>query len=93
MSEEDDVRLAQIQELLDALRVPDLSTEERARIEGELDSIGRVYEPFRAGLVYSELEACIDRLVHRQASIMPDFDAIRRRKDELDRRFFRPESP
>ena len=94
MSEADDARVKRIEQVLDALKAPNLPADERAALERELDSIGRVLDPsFRGGIiVYSEFEAFIDRLLHRQGSIMPDFVAIRERKAELDHRFFERDS-
>ncbi len=103
MSEADDARITRIGEILDTLKRENLPAEERAKLEEELDSIGRVVDPPFIGkviaysdwkaVVYSDWKAFVDRLINRQGSIPPDFEAIRRRKAELDRLFWERDSP
>jgi hypothetical protein len=94
MCDDDDARMKRVQELLDTLQLPDLSGELRAKLERELACIGRILDSSLVPvIVYSEVEGLVDYLLQRQGSVVPDFDAIRKRKAELDRRFFKGDSP
>ena len=76
----DETRIERFRELWDALKNPKMLPEERDQLRRQLDAIARALEPEP-----TELEAFIDRLLHRQGSIEPDFEVIRRRNAELDR--------
>ena len=88
MSDADDARLQRIGEILHALNLPNLTAEERARLEGELDALGMVNPLLATGefVVLSELAGLQEYLMNRQGSVVPDFDELHRRKAELDRK-------
>jgi hypothetical protein len=87
---DDEANVQRVEQLLDALKSPNLAEGERAELERELDSVGRVLDPSLEGapivIVYSEMEAFLDWLRHRQGTIMPDFRALYQKKAEFDRR-------
>jgi len=83
MSEENDARTKRVQELLDALNAPNLPAEKRARLERELDIIGRVLDPSSSD-------------VPNEVPLMkPLFDiaAVHTRRAELDRKLFGRDDP
>lgn len=90
----DDTRVQRIGELLDQLRSPDLSAEQRAALELELDQFVQVREmdPNLVGVIVGAAPGVLrllefaERLRQRQASRPIDFNELRRRKQELDQR-------
>jgi hypothetical protein len=88
---DDDARIKPIGQLLDALKDPTLSAEDIARLERELDQYVQVRDPNAMAVVLDvppvvfEYMAFAEKLKNRQGTKMPDFEAIRRRKNELDR--------
>ena len=95
---DEDFRVQRIGELLDALHDPELSADETARLEAALDRLVQVRDPKATGELLDvspevvEYILVAERLARRQGAIMPDFDAIRRRKAALDRKLLRPPS-
>jgi hypothetical protein len=89
MSGNDDSRIERIAEILEALKSPTLLPEERAKLQTELDSLGRVLDPVFDGATvvpYFGYKAFKHYLMNRQGSILPDFESIRRRKAVLDQK-------
>ncbi len=88
MSDDDASQMQRICEILHALNLPNLTAEERARLDGELDALGLIDPLLAAGkfVVLSELAGLQEYLKNRQGSVVPDFDELHRRKAELDRK-------
>ena len=90
----DDDRLKRIGEILDALREQALPPEELASLDRELDQYVQVRDPNAnavAFVMYAppaefELLAFAQRLKSRQGTTIPDFEELRRKKAEIDRK-------
>jgi len=89
---DDEARIQRIGRILDALKDPTLPAEDKARLERELDQYVQVRDPDATAIVLDispaiiEYAAFAEKLINRQGTIMPDFESLRRRKAELDRR-------
>ena len=70
-----------IRQLAELLGGNDLSEEERQFVEGWLVRL-------RLPENHSEAIAFLERLKMRQGTIMPNFDALYKRKSHIDRRLF-----
>lgn len=87
---DDESRIKRISEIRDALKDQALTPEETAHLERELDQYAHVREPGAIGVLLPappaayELIAFAERLRNRQGTKMPDFDALIRRKADLD---------
>jgi len=88
----DDDRVKRIGEILDALKDKTLSPQALARLERELEQYAWVRDPNAVGDVLPPdvLVLFAEELKQWQGTIFPDFEAVRRKKAELDRKFFEP---
>ncbi len=86
MNETDDPRINRICEILQSLRDEALPRIERTKLERELDMLGQVLDEPREP-VYFDLLDLLDWFTKRQATVIPDFNELYRKKAELDRKF------
>jgi hypothetical protein len=89
----DDDRVRRIGEILDALKDQALPPEVLADLERELDQYTYVRDPDVVGIEVStpaHFAAFAERLKNRQGTTIPDFDELRRKKAEIDRKLLDP---
>jgi hypothetical protein len=98
--DENERRVERIFEIFAALRDAKLPPLERAKLEREVDVLGRLLEVPRSEseeserltlqIIRTDAATISERLKNRQGTRMPNFNKLYSRRAELDRRFENP---